>query len=244
MCGISGIVELNHQKNPKIRSYLKVMEKIQKHRGPDGDGIWINEKGNVGLGHQRLSIIDLSTGAQPMNDDSGCCITYNGEIYNYLELREELSDYDFRTSSDTEVILKAYNKWGVNCVKKFRGMFSFAIWDPKKNRLFCSRDQFGIKPFYYTVVNNNFYFASEIKTLLPFAENIKLNFDGVKDYLSLQLLLNDKTLFENILPSCPVPTFKVIVLAEGASIIPLDEFPITMSTLFKKLKYIEDPIDL
>ena len=179
------------------------MNKIQAHRGPDGEGIWTGQKEDVGLAHRRLSIIDLATGDQPMSDESGNTIVFNGEIYNYVELREELRDYGFKTTSDTEVILAAYLRWGIDCLDHLRGMFAFAIWDESGHRLFCARDRFGIKPFYYTIIDNVFYFASETKTLLPFVPSIKTDIDALKDYLIFQFCLDGKTLFEGIseLPS-------------------------------------------
>jgi len=133
-----------------------------------------------------------------MGDGSGNIIVHNGEIYNYLELRKELGEEYFKTSSDTEVILHAYRKWGKDCVDHFRGMFSFALWDEENSTLFCARDRFGIKPFYYTTSGNIFYFASEIKALLPFVDTINTDEEGLKDYLSFQFCLDGKTLFKNI----------------------------------------------
>jgi len=205
MCGLAGILNLKYQKNDNINNNLRLMNKIQAHRGPDGEAIWIHSNSHIGFAHRRLSIIDLQTGTQPMTDKHENTICYNGEIYNYIELKEELKNYNFYTSSDTEVILAAYQKWGKDCVNHLRGMFSFAIWDEKKSLLFCARDRFGIKPFYYTVVNNVFYFASEVKTLLPFLSNAEIDLDALKDYLVFQLCLDNKTLFKNVnelSPSC------------------------------------------
>lgn len=148
---------------------IKNMTGAVAHRGPDGQGIW--RQGSVALGHRRLSILDLSElGHQPMVDEiSGCVISYNGEIYNYLELRQELAGrgYLFRSHTDTEVILKAYDCWGQACVEKFNGMWAFAIHDPRRNIVFCSRDRFGVKPFYYAELTGAFAFGSEIRQLLP-----------------------------------------------------------------------------
>src|SRR3989475_1296480 len=123
------------------------MNEIEAHRGPDGHATWAHGRGAVGLAHRRLTIIDLATGDQPMRDEAGNWISYNGEIYNYIELRAELGDPRFRTTSDTEVALRAYERWGADCVQHFRGMFAFSIWDEAKETLFCARDRFGIKPF-------------------------------------------------------------------------------------------------
>lgn len=199
MCGIAGIYNLAKDSCPDISGHLSLMNMLQKHRGPDGRGVWTHSAGFCGFGHQRLSIIDLHTGAQPMSDSSGTTICYNGEIYNYLELRQELAgEYPFRTTSDTEVILAAYRKWGEDCVTRLRGMFAFAIWDEPNGKLFCARDRFGIKPFYYAVVDGVFYFASEAKTLLPFLPAIETDLDALKDYLVFQFCLDGKTLFKGV----------------------------------------------
>src|SRR5215470_3988355 len=166
MCGIAGIV---NQNNKIDRESLKLMTRAIAHRGPDGEGIWINDTGNVGLGHRRLAIIDLSdTGKQPMFYANGrYAITYNGEIYNYVELRKELEScgYTFVSTSDTEVLLALFAEKQEKSLFDLDGMFAFAIWDKKKRRLFAARDRFGEKPFYYAVYNNAFYFASEMKAL-------------------------------------------------------------------------------
>lgn len=199
MCGIAGIYNLKKDQQPRLQEHLKVMEKLQAHRGPDGTGLWVHENGFVGFAHQRLSIIDLSQeGDQPMTDESGNWIVFNGEIYNYLEIKRELGIDSFKTKSDTEVILRAYLKWGKDCVNHFRGMFAFALWDEQEQSLFCARDHFGIKPFYYAIVGDTFYFASEIKTILPFLSEIETDLEGVKDYLTFQLVLGNKTLFRGV----------------------------------------------
>ncbi len=198
MGGIGGGLNLNYEIVPSMEKRLVVMNTLQKHRGPDGEGIWVHPNKYVGFGHRRLSVIDLETGNQPMSDSWGNWITHNGEIYNYPELRDELGKDNFKTSSDTEVILHAYRKWGKECVQYLRGMFAFAIWDEAKQELFCARDRFGIKPFYYVIVDGVFYFASEVKALLPFTKKIETCLEGFKDYLTFQLCLGGKTLFKNI----------------------------------------------
>jgi len=198
MGGIGGGLNLNYEIVPSMEKRLVVMNTLQKHRGPDGEGIWVHPNKYVGFGHRRLSVIDLETGNQPMSDSWGNWITHNGEIYNYPELRDELGKENFKTSSDTEVILHAYRKWGKECVQYLRGMFAFAIWDEAKQELFCARDRFGIKPFYYVIVDGVFYFASEVKALLPFTKKIETCLEGFKDYLTFQLCLGGKTLFKNI----------------------------------------------
>lgn len=209
MCGIGGILQLKKQPYNHLLPHLQVMHRLQAHRGPDGRGNWIHPNKFLGFAHQRLKIIDLSTGAQPMTDRFGNTICYNGEVYNYLELRKELLDYPFQTTSDTEVILAAYHRWGKDCASYLRGMFAFAIWDEKKQRLFCARDRFGIKPFFYTVQNNTFFFASEVKTLMPFLPKIETDIEALQDYLVFQLCLGKKTLFQDIHELCPAHTLTI-----------------------------------
>jgi len=210
MCGIAGIYNLKEQPVPELVQRLNVMNGLIRHRGPDGEGSWTHSNKIVGLTHRRLSIIDLSpSGAQPMTDRMGNWIAYNGEIYNYLELRQELGQDNFDTNSDTEVILLAYRKWGRECVNHLRGMFAFALWDETNQSLFCARDRFGIKPFYYMVYKNTFYFASEPKALLPFVEHIETDLDGFKDYLTFQFCLDGKTLFKNIQELLPAHSLSI-----------------------------------
>src|SRR5262245_23402215 len=180
MCGIAGVVA--NTRLPKLEAALQKMQTAIRHRGPDGEGTWTSPDGKVGLAHLRLSIIDLSTGGQPMTLPSGNVITYNGEIYNFIELRKELGEASFRTTSDTEVILRAYEKWGERCVERLRGMFAFALWDAQKKKLFVARDRFGIKPLYYARVGGAFYFGSEIKALLPFLPKVEADRHGLHDY--------------------------------------------------------------
>ena len=198
MCGVAGILNLNNRQVTNLEHSLSTLNRLQKHRGPDGEGVWLHENEHVGLAHVRLSIIDLETGQQPMLSNSKNAITYNGEIYNFEELKKEIGESDFSTNSDTEVILKAYERWGVDCISKFRGMFAFALWDESKSKLFCARDRFGIKPFYYTIVDDIFYCASEIKALLPFVKEIDTDKDSLNDYLTFQFTLGEKTLFKGI----------------------------------------------
>ena len=207
MCGIAGIIANKEMKRQAFQAGLHKMNELLAHRGPDGEGSWIEESGCVGLAHRRLKIIDLTdAAAQPMHAGNGTVITYNGEIYNYIELRQEIGEKNFSTTSDTEVILKAYEKWGEECVKHLRGMFAFAIWDSKKRKLFCARDRFGIKPFYYLENKLGFFFSSEIKALLPFTEDIATDLNGLKDYLAFQFTLGEKTLFENVRQLLPAHT--------------------------------------
>ena len=199
MCGIGGVLSLHGQIVPALSERLQRMNDLQAHRGPDGEGRWVHPFGIVGLAHRRLSIIDVAMGAQPMRDaGSGCVISYNGEVYNYRELRNELGADTFRTTSDTEVILRAWLKWGPACVERFRGMFAFAIWDSRSDTLFCARDRFGVKPFYYTEADGLFHFASEAKALLPFLKSCETDVNGLRDYLAFQLCLAGKTMFSGV----------------------------------------------
>ncbi|MCP4976874.1 MAG: asparagine synthase (glutamine-hydrolyzing) [Maribacter sp.] len=198
MCGIAGYLHLDkHQ--PASSEVLKKMTDIIAHRGPDGEGGFIDS--NLALGHRRLSIIDLKTGQQPMQYyDNSLIITYNGEIYNYVELRKELKKkgYCFYTDSDTEVILSAYKEWGINCVQRFNGMWAFALWDKSKKRLFCSRDRIGEKPFFYAVYQNSFIFGSEIKSLFAYGVPRVENLEVLDFYLCSNYIPAPYTFFKNI----------------------------------------------
>jgi asparagine synthase (glutamine-hydrolysing) len=198
VCGIAGAIDLSRQPIPDLGRRLEVMNEVQAHRGPDGHAIWKHPADHVGFAHRRLSIIDLVTGDQPITDGRGSWISYNGEIYNYIELRAELGGKDFRTTSDTEVAMRAYQEWGTDCLQRFRGMFAFSLWDEQTQTLFCARDRFGIKPFYYAQVDGVLYFASEIKALLPFLPSIETDLEGLKDYLCFQFCLGGKTLFKGV----------------------------------------------
>jgi asparagine synthase (glutamine-hydrolysing) len=162
MCGITGVI--NSSSSVQKKELKKMIDSI-KHRGPDGSGSFLHK--NIGIGHVRLSIIDLQESSnQPLfNQDKSLVIVFNGEIYNFKELRSQL-DYHYKTQSDTEVILAAYQKWGEDCLHHLKGMFSFAIYDQTKNFLFAARDRFGIKPFYYYADETTFLFSSEIKGVL------------------------------------------------------------------------------
>jgi len=198
MCGIAGFLARDPIESGRFRRILERMNDLQRHRGPDGAGTWLEPGRRAGLAHRRLSIIDLATGDQPMRSPAGNTITYNGEIYNYRELRKELGAEQFTTTSDTEVILRAYERWGESCVDRLRGMFAFAIWDAAQQRLFIARDRFGIKPFYYAIAGDVFYFASEIKALLPFIGAVETDFAALHDYFSFQFCLGEKTLFRGV----------------------------------------------
>ena len=201
MCGIAGCVLLNTDQS--VADSVRRMLDTIVHRGPDGWGIEPFD-GHVGLGHRRLAILDLTEkGKQPMCRANRYWITFNGEIYNYLELRQELQAMGeiFRTDTDTEVLLAAYAQWGTECVSHFNGMWAFAIYDAIAQTLFCSRDRFGVKPFYYTVVNDQFFFASEIKALLAvIPQRSKADMTHLAAYLANGILDADEgTMFDGIL---------------------------------------------
>lgn len=197
MCGIAGIINIKKQYINNLIPILDRMGKLQQHRGPDQTGYVA--KSWYGLTAQRLKIIDLTTGNQPLvHDDTGCIIIYNGEIYNYQHLKKQLiKSFNFKTTSDTEVILAAYLKHGVKCLNLLDGMFSFVIYDPREESFFIARDRIGIKPFYYTIKDNLFFFASEIKTLLPFID-VTIDSQELNDYLVFQFSITNKSLFKNI----------------------------------------------
>lgn len=198
MCGIAGILNLKQAKIERMQKKLDVMNELLAHRGPDDNGTWKSKDEHIGLAHQRLTIIDLSAqGHQPMIGEDGNIIAFNGEIYNHIELREQLKDgWNFKSSSDTEVILAAYQKWGADCLTHLRGMFAFVIWDGEK--LFCARDRFGIKPFYYTIVDEVFYFASEAKALIPFLNSIDIDEKAFAEYITFQYPISQRTLFKGV----------------------------------------------
>lgn len=198
MCGIAGIVGLKDKELANIK--IRLMTESLKHRGPDATGVFVDN--DVALGHLRLSIIDLSESAnQPFFDASNrYAITYNGEIYNFKDVKKLLPDYPFRTDSDTEVIIAAYEKFGADCLALFNGMFAFAIWDRDRKELFAARDRLGVKPFYYSQTQDGtFIFASELRGLLDSGLiPRKLNKYGIYDYLMYQSVYSPETIVENI----------------------------------------------
>ena len=199
MCGIAGKLVFDSSARVSRGDILRMIAPIA-HRGPDGRGVHLD--GNIGLGHVRLSIIDLNTGAQPMsNEDETVWIVFNGEIYNFAALREQLQakGHIFRSHSDTEVILHAYEEFGTDCVNELRGMFAFAIWDSKQRRLFVARDRIGIKPLYFCTTGQEFYFASELKAILTDpAVSREINLPAIRQFLSFHYLPGTETLFKNI----------------------------------------------
>src|SRR5262245_10479441 len=199
MCGICGIVNFSASE-PVDRFLVERMNDAQAHRGPDDQGYFIEE--NVGLGHRRLSIIDLSGGKQPMfNEDGSVVVVFNGEIYNYADLTGDLisKGHHFTTRSDTETIVHAYEQYGEECMRDFRGMFAFAIWDRKRRRLFLVRDRLGIKPVYYYAGKDFFVFASEIKSLLEHPRVPReVDRKAVDLYLELRYVPGPLTMFKDI----------------------------------------------
>ncbi len=197
MCGITGVLHLNGTQ--AVSRHIKVMTDAIAHRGPDGEGIWTD--GPVGFGHRRLAILDLSAaGAQPMQRDE-LVITYNGEIYNFIELQKELRrlGHTFTSRTDTEVILAAYKEWGKECVRRFNGMFAFAIWDSLRKELFLARDRYGIKPLYYGFFGNIFLFGSEQKTILSYPTvPCDIDLEGLLEYFTFQNFFTNKTLTKKI----------------------------------------------
>ena len=203
MCGIVGLVSFwdNEIESQAIDRMLSSLS----HRGPDSKGTWQNK--NVILGHARLAVVDLSpNGSQPMvgGMNKRFNVVYNGEVYNYKEIKEELEEYNFTTNSDTEVILAAYEKWGAKCVQKFNGMFSFAIWDIEKEELFIARDRLGIKPFYYSWAEGRFIFSSELRAILNSGLIDKeLDLSSFEEYLLYQSVYAPKTMMKGILQLMP-----------------------------------------
>jgi asparagine synthase (glutamine-hydrolysing) len=202
MCGIAGII----QANPSYtKEHLQKMTDALTHRGPDGEGLWQNSSSNVLLGHRRLAIIDLTdAGKQPMHYLNRYSIVHNGEIYNYIELKEELQKkgYTFQSLTDTEVITAAYDCWKEECVQYFDGMFAFAIWDEKEKELFAAKDRFGEKPFYYYMGNGEFLFASEMKALWAAGVNKEPNQKMLFNFITIGYTGNperaEETFYDNI----------------------------------------------
>ena len=209
MCGIVGLFNFAGQN--VNRDILQKMMSVIRHRGPDGDGSLVDNE--VGLGHRRLSIIDVGGGAQPIgNEDDGIQVVFNGEIYNFVELRDQLAKcgHQFKTRSDTEVIVHAYEQWGKACVKKFNGMFAFALWDKRKREVFIARDHLGIKPFYYVRVGDTLLFASEIKALLEHpACPREVDVEALAELFTFRYVPSPKTLFQRIMKLPPAHSMTV-----------------------------------
>src|SRR6266481_5062416 len=211
MCGIVGIFDLSG-KRPISHDLVARMNESQLHRGPDEGGFHFEP--GVGLGHRRLSIIDLSTGQQPLyNEDGSVVIVYNGEIYNYRELIPELTrlGHVFRTKSDTEVIVHGWEQWGEDCVKRFRGMFAFALWDRNRETLFLARDRLGVKPLYYAQLSDGCWiFGSELKALLGHP-GLRRVIDplAVEDYFAYGYVPEPRTIFKGVFKLSPGHTLSL-----------------------------------
>src|SRR4026209_167597 len=211
MCGINGIAFSSRSGSQIDASVLKRMRDVITHRGPDDEGFFVD--GRVGLGHRRLSIVDVASGHQPMtNEDGSLHMTYNGEIYNHNDYREPLiaRGHVYKTHCDTEAILHLYAEYGDHCVDYLRGMFAFAIWDRTSRELFIARDRLGVKPLYYVhTQDGSLYFASEIKALLE-ARAVKpeVNFGAFSDYLANRATSGEETLFVGVKRLLPGHTLR------------------------------------
>ena len=198
MCGIAGILNFKNQvHDPAV---IQRMTDAESHRGPDSDGFFVEQE--IALGHRRLSIIDLSTAAnQPFFDNSGRYVmVFNGEIYNFREVRKQLTEYSFHSTGDTEVLIAAYAKWGSDCVQYLRGMFAFAIWDRKERSLFVCRDPMGVKPLYYFIDEEKFLFASETRAILASGQvKKKINTRALIEYFSYQSVSYPYSIIDGIL---------------------------------------------
>ncbi|MCK6369910.1 MAG: amidotransferase 1, exosortase A system-associated [Gammaproteobacteria bacterium] len=217
MCGIVGIVDLREAR-PVDEGALRAMNDVQSHRGPDDEGFHVEP--GVGLGHRRLSIIDLSTGKQPLyNEDHSVVVVFNGEIYNFQELRAELerAGHGFRTRSDTEVIVHAWEQWGRDCVRRFRGMFAFALWDRNRRELFLARDRLGKKPLFYAELpGGSLIFASELKSLLRHgAVSREVDPQAVEEYFSLGYVVDPRCILAGVRKLPPATT---LVASRGAAL--------------------------
>ena len=200
MCGIAGIID---NQRPVSEAQLNAMTTAIRHRGPDDEGIYINEKKSAGLGHRRLSFLDLSEkGRQPLSSaDGSLWITYNGEIYNFRELKKELQQFGhvFHTNTDSEVLIYAYRQWKEKMLNRLIGMWAFAIWDEKEQTLFASRDRFGIKPFYYGEQNGRFVFASEIKAIAELKDYTRtLNVTAFADFFNYRFIPSPDTIWNEV----------------------------------------------
>jgi asparagine synthase (glutamine-hydrolysing) len=210
MCGINGILHLQSQKKVDERLLTKMRDSLE-HRGPDDKGLFIEN--NIGLGHRRLSILDVSSaGHQPfLSDDGRYVMTYNGEIYNFKDFYPDLKNngFDIRTSSDTEVLLKLFELYGTKMLNRLNGMFAFVIYDKKERKLIAVRDRMGVKPLYYSFYNETFYFASEQKALFTAGVPLKMAKDGMEEYIFNRFVAGENTLYENVKKVIPGHIFTI-----------------------------------
>jgi len=232
MCGITGFFQFNESTENKKSTLRKMLTRI-KHRGPDESGIYLSD--DIGLGSVRLSIIDLTTGTMPLsNSDDSLWIVFNGEIFNYIELREELSTkgHEFKTHSDTEVIVHLYEEYGPEFLNKLNGQFAIAIWDKNKQELLLARDRVGIRPLFYTTVKNSLVFASEIKSILEFPGfNPRISARALSEYFTFWTSLSSNTAFEDVF-ELPSGSY-MIINSKGKDIKKYWELPITKPNEYK-----------
>ncbi len=201
MCGFAGVYEYATFEGSLTRGLIAAMRDTLRHRGPDGQGLFLSEDARVGLGHRRLAIVDPAGGTQPMLGRRGECLVYNGELYNYLRLRRELEAdaVAFETNSDTEVLLRAYERYGIDCLRRLDGMFAFALWDPVRRHLLLARDCMGEKPLYWSDVAGRVVFGSEVKALLEHPMiHAELDSELLDDYLTHLVTPGPETLFRGI----------------------------------------------
>jgi asparagine synthase (glutamine-hydrolysing) len=213
MCGIAGILDLRSRVVADAEGEIEAMAEAIRHRGPDDAGHFVGD--GVALANRRLAIIDVSrAGHQPMaNEDGSLVIVYNGELYNFPDLMADLKarGHRFKSRTDTEVVLHAYEEWGDDCLERFNGMFAFAIWDRRRRRLFLARDRFGIKPLYYATDNGRFLFASEVKALLQAGIPRRVSPEALVEYFTFQNVFSDRTLFDGV---CLLPAGHTLTVSE------------------------------
>src|SRR5439155_18255425 len=212
MCGIAGFIDVERSRD-NAEWLIDRMCQVIRHRGPDDQGVWVGD--GAALGMRRLSIIDLAGGHQPIfNEDQSILVVFNGEIYNYRELQKELQErgHNFRTNSDTEAIVHAYEEYGDDCVKHLRGMFAFAIWDRKRQRLLVARDRFGKKPLNYYWDGQRLIFGSEIKSLLVTGMPREINPIALDEYLVYCYVPAPNTLFKNVMK---LPAAHILIYEAG-----------------------------
>src|SRR5438105_7049525 len=212
MCGIAGFIDVQRSRDD-AEQLIDRMCQIIRHRGPDDQGTWVGD--GAALGMRRLSIIDLAGGHQPIfNEDQSILVVFNGEIYNYRELQQELEErgHHFATKSDTETIVHAYEEYGDDCVKHLRGMFTFALWDRKRQRLLAARDRFGKKPLNYYWDGQRLIFGSEIKSLLEAGIPRTINHSALDEYLLYRYVPTPNTLFKGVMK---LPAAHTLVYEHG-----------------------------
>jgi len=232
MCGIAGFYSNTKNKETSVNVLKQMLTRI-KHRGPDESGVYVSDQ--VALGSVRLSIIDLSSGTMPIsNDDDSLWIVFNGEIFNYIELREELLQigYQFKTSSDTEVVLHLYKEYGTDFLNKLNGQFAIAIWDKKKEELFLARDRVGIRPLFFTEIKGSFVFASEMKSFLEYPEmQFEISPKAISEYFTFWTALSPNTVFKDIFELSPGTCLKIN--AEGQKIVRYWELPMYKPNVYQ-----------